>query len=330
LVKTGKAFGVAISEEYPLVSYSSLSFKDADTYVQTPSPRYWLLWPGVLIMLMYSFADVVLSLIPIIKTMAPPSSLFRKRRSGSTNEGVEDQTPVEDRVPFSWWSIGLALSTIMCCAILATLFHMNVGEAILSLVLGFLFSFIGVQSSGYTDINPVSTVAKASQLIFGGISKGSHMALKPAQTINLTAGMIAAGSAAQASDMTGDLKTGYLLRAKPRVQFIAQLYGSVVAVFLTSGLFVLFTKASPCILQVILIFISERKKNLIINLFRTGDSPCPYLAPSVSAWAAVALGVTSPKLPIPPSSGYTAIGLGILSVLTIVVRVSFMPNFFYF
>jgi len=261
LIKTGKAFGVPISEEYPLVSYSSLSFKDADTYVQTPSPRYWLLWPGVLMMLMYSFADVVLSLVPIIKTMAPPSSWFRRKwQSVSISSGgVEDQTPVEDRVPFLWWSIGLVLSTIMCCAILATLFHMNVGEAMLSLVLGFLFSFIGVQSSGYTDINPVSTVAKASQLIFGGISKGSHMALKPAQTMNLTAGMIAAGSAAQASDMTGDLKTGYLLRAKPRVQFIAQLYGSVVAVFLTSGLFVLFTKASPCILQVVFCFQRERE-----------------------------------------------------------------------
>jgi uncharacterized oligopeptide transporter (OPT) family protein len=69
-----------------------------------------------------------------------------------------------------------------------------------------------------------------------------------ARLLNLSAGVIAAGSAAQASDMTGDLKTGYLLRAKPRNQFIAQLCGSLVSIFLTSGLFVLFTKASPCIM----------------------------------------------------------------------------------
>lgn len=246
MVKTGKAFGVPISEEFPLVSYNSLSFKNVDVYVQRPSPRYWLLWPGVLIMVMYSFTDVLLSLIPIIKVTESPTRWFGKR--SEFNDKDEDQTPFEDRVPLSWWSIGLVLSTIMCCAILATLFKMNIGEAILSLVLGFLFSFIGVQSSGYTDINPVSTVAKATQLIFGGISNGTHMALKPAQTINLSAGVITAGSAAQASDMTGDLKTGYLLRAKPRVQFIAQLCGSVVAVFLTSGLYVLLTKATPCIM----------------------------------------------------------------------------------
>lgn len=179
-----------------------------------------------------------------IRWVSPPCPLFH-----ATYRSF--QTPVEDLVPTAWWTIGLAASTIMACAILATQFHMNVGEAILSLILGFIFSFIGVQSSGYTDINPVSTVAKASQLIFGGISKGSGLAQKPAQTLNLAAGIIAAGSAAQASDMTGDLKTGYLLRAKPRNQFIAQLCGSVVSIFLTCGLFILFTKASPCIMYVV-------------------------------------------------------------------------------
>ena len=72
---------------------------------------------------------------------------------------------MEDRIPFSWWSIGLLLSTIMSCAILATRFHMNVGEAILALLLGFIFSFIGVQSTGVTDINPVSTVAKVLNIL---------------------------------------------------------------------------------------------------------------------------------------------------------------------
>ena len=118
------------------------------------------------------------------------------------------------------------------------------------------------------------TGTQASQLIFGGIGKGAHLAIKPAETVNLTAGIIAAGSAAQSTDMTGtysfrapdgrlprrsngngnlgapsgDLKTGYLLRAKPRNQFVAQLCGAVVAIFLNVGLFILFTTASPCIL----------------------------------------------------------------------------------
>jgi uncharacterized oligopeptide transporter (OPT) family protein len=177
---------------------------------------------------------------------------------------------------------------------------------LLALLLGFLFSFIGVQSSGYTDINPISTVAKASQLIFGGIGRGAGMTGKPAQTFNLTAGIISGGSAAQAVDMTGDLKTGYLLRAKPRAQFVAQLCGAVVATFMTVGLFILFTQASPCII--------------------TGETPCTYGAPSVAAWYAVAVAVSSPKLPIPPSSGYTAIALSIFAVGSLVVKHYWIPK----
>ena len=67
LVKHGLAFGKAASDEYPLVTYLSLSFKDPSLYVTQPSVRYWLLWPGVLIMLAYSFADVAFTLVPLFK-----------------------------------------------------------------------------------------------------------------------------------------------------------------------------------------------------------------------------------------------------------------------
>jgi hypothetical protein len=85
-----------------------------------------------------------------------PIAWFRK----SDTESEEDEFSSSAAVPTWWWICGLTASIIMSCAILATMFEMNVGEAILALLLGFLFSFIGVQSSGYTDINPISTVAK--------------------------------------------------------------------------------------------------------------------------------------------------------------------------
>lgn len=142
------------------------------------------------------------------------------------------------------------------------------GEGILSFLLAFLFSFIGVQSAGDTDINPISAVAKASQIIFGGVSKGSGASEANGQRVNLVAGAVAGGAAAQATDMVGDLKTGHLLGAKPKVQFAAQLFGATISLFLAPGLFILFTAASPCII--------------------TGEDRCTYSAPSVAAWAAVA------------------------------------------
>ena len=78
--------------------------------------------------------------------------------------------------------------------------------------------------------------------------------------------------------MTGDLKTGHLIGAKPKNQFVAQLVGATVAVFLNVGLFILFTKSAPCI------------------LYPVDGETCSYGAPSISAWAAVATAVTAKKL----------------------------------
>ncbi|KAF8761685.1 OPT oligopeptide transporter protein [Rhizoctonia solani] len=305
LISTGGAVGKQRSpDEFPEVwSYQAMSFKTLDEYVHSPSPRYWLLWPGVLIMLVYSFAEMFMSSRAAFKSFgklgpAIVNNIRRLRTRGDPNtiHTRRGQRSHSHRVPAWAWGTGLILSLIMSCALLATQFSLNVGEVILALVFRL------------HDINPVSTVAKASQLIFGGVTKGTGAELKPAQEINLVAGIIAAGSAAQACDMTGDLKTGHLLRAKPKNQFVAQVTGSIVSVFLGVGLFVLFTKASPCI------------------LYPPEDGICSYGAPSVAAWQAVATAVTADKLPIPPSSGYTAIGLSIAAVITVVIKHLWIPR----
>lgn len=56
LVASGLAFGVPVSESPEwalLMNYASLSSEF--TTVDHPSPRYWLLWPGVLCMIAVSF-----------------------------------------------------------------------------------------------------------------------------------------------------------------------------------------------------------------------------------------------------------------------------------
>ncbi|KIO17519.1 hypothetical protein M407DRAFT_228119 [Tulasnella calospora MUT 4182] len=290
-----ESVAVETSDEFPLKSIQAMKFKTFDDYVYAPSPRYWLLWPGVLIML------TIHNRIERYRNRNDPNFVF-------VDEGDNDPCPPEDRVPNYAWIGALAVSMLLSITLISTQFNMNVGEVILANILGFIFSFIGVQSAGDTDINPISTVAKASQLIFGGIAKGQHLAQIDGMRLNLIGGIVAGGAAAQSTDMTGDLKTGHLIGAKPKVQFVSQLVGSTVASFLTVGLFVLFTKASPCI------------------LYPPEDGQCAYGAPSVSAWAAVATAVTAPKLPIPPSSGYTAIGLSILAAICVVAKHLWIPR----
>jgi OPT oligopeptide transporter protein len=142
-----------------------MSLDNVSQYITAPSPRYWLLWPGVMMMLLYSAADVLIGAAPPIyrslKDMRSPSPNPLNWLSSHNTENDEMEVATEDELIPRWaWVGGLLISIVMSCALLATQFHMNVGEGILALFLAFLFSFVGVQSSGHTDINPVSTVAK--------------------------------------------------------------------------------------------------------------------------------------------------------------------------
>lgn len=177
----------------------------------------------------------------------------------------DDPAPQHERVPVWMWASGVTLTIFFTCLVLALQYNMvgrmlplsssqtdrnqSVGLSILSIVLGFLFSCIATQSAATADIAPASYCGKASQLVFGGVTSHSSYSLHDKQLVNLVGGIVATGAAAQSTDMVSDLRTGYLLGASHRAQFYGQLCGSFVAVWLSVGLFLLFTGAYPCILD---------------------------------------------------------------------------------
>lgn len=70
LVAKGLGFGTPASEEPKwalLMNYASLS--NEFTTIDHPSPRYWLLWPGVLCMIAVSFTGLLQLLGAWIKLM---------------------------------------------------------------------------------------------------------------------------------------------------------------------------------------------------------------------------------------------------------------------
>lgn len=176
------------------------------------------------------------------------------------------------------------------------------GLAILASILGIIFSFLAIHGSGVTDITPLTASSKASQLVFGGVTSGQGLDIKLAQRTNLIAGAIASAGADMSTALTSDFRTGFLLRTPPNLQFYAQAAGTLIAMFLAPGIFILFTSAYPCI------------------IFPKDDEPCPFLAPSVSAWRAVAEAVTQPEIPIPYSSGIFSIVLGGVAVLQVLAK----------
>ncbi|KAG8679543.1 hypothetical protein FRC09_018903, partial [Ceratobasidium sp. 395] len=167
LVKQGKAVGAHRSEDIPaLMGYTSMSSRD---FIKSPSPRYWLLWPGVFVMVCYSFAEVAYS-APIfwsaIKSAYRDTSYKLRERKALRNgveftepkpegyEMLEDPAPPNEQVPLWAWVIGLSLAAVGTLVVGHFQFHLDAGVGIVSLILAFLFAFIGVQSSGTTDVNP--------------------------------------------------------------------------------------------------------------------------------------------------------------------------------
>lgn len=308
LVTTGKAFGTAVSAQYPgYMNYMGMVLSDP---VHHPSPRYWLVWPGTMLLLCGSFAEILANYKTLgayfMQAIQPLTRRIRGRDAKVDEDDlIYDPAPPEEQVPWWMWSGGIVLAIFLSCLVLGLQYQMNVGMTILAIILAFIFSFIAAESSGRTNVIPVTTIGNTSQLVVGGASKG-HYTIQKSQLLNTMGGMLALGASEQSADMLGDLKTTHLLGASPRVQFYAQCCGAVVSIFMSAGMYVLFSTAYPCINDLSL------------------QSYCSFPAPDVGAWRAIAVAVSSPSLPIPASSGYTSIGLGIFAFVLTVVKYRFV------
>ncbi|KAH7156098.1 OPT oligopeptide transporter protein-domain-containing protein [Dactylonectria macrodidyma] len=298
-----------------LMTFNSLAGTTDPDYV--PSPRFWFLWPGVMVLIVYSLVEFFIhfrviydgakfairttcrSLNNALQAKGKSVSFIEKQAAKADQDDglVEDFAPPEHQVPMWVWTTGALVFLVVACLVAELQFHMNAGLAILACLLGLVFAFLSIYGGAVTDCTPLTASAKASQLVFGGITKGQEV--KHAQRVNLIAGNIASGTADVATSLVSDFRVGFLLKTPPHLQFYAQAIGTFVSVFLAPGVFVLFMAAYPCV-------------------WKPSDDPlavCQFSAPSVAAWKAVAEAVTLDKIPIPPSSGYFAIAMGIVCVI---------------
>ncbi|KAI1185606.1 OPT oligopeptide transporter protein-domain-containing protein [Nemania serpens] len=321
LVHYGECIGIQLYPDDPywdsLYSFTSLSKLGK----QTPSPRYWLLWPGVLIMVATSIAELLVQYKVLahagkavwkamsggindlfIKVTGKPSPFFEAQAGRFQDDGdmVADPARPEDQVPMWQWMSGLLLSIVVGIIVFNYQWGMGPGLTILACLLGFLFSFLAIQIGAVTDQTPLTAASKASQLVFGAATSGKGYSILDAQRINLVAGGLASGAADVGTSLTSDFRTGFLLSTPPNKQWYAQAMGTLISVFLAPGLFVLFSTAYPCILAL--------------------DEKCPFQVPSVAAWAAVAQAVTDPTVHIPWSSGIFSIVMAVVVVAQVVIR----------
>ncbi|KAH3687985.1 hypothetical protein WICPIJ_001047 [Wickerhamomyces pijperi] len=197
----------------------------------------WILWISLSVMVADSVVSfVVVTVQSLYKVYQRWDEKHNTAITGSGSSSKEEETEVaaEYLVGTKTVVIGLVLSSILCIATMVYLFGSDIVPVyclVIAIVLALFLSILGVRALGETDLNPVSGIGKLSQLVFALVVPRDHPG---AVLVNLVAGAIAEAGAQQAGDLMQDLKTGHLLGASPKAQFIAQMIGTVWSIFLSS------------------------------------------------------------------------------------------------
>src|SRR6185436_3190026 len=121
-------------------------------------------------------------------------------------------------IPHSWFWAGFVLCGGCAIALGHALFDIPIALGGLAVATSLVFGMVAARVTGETDINPGSAMGKLTQLGFG-ILRPQH------PSTNLMTAAMTHSSSVAAADLLNDLKSGYLLGADPRRQFVAQVVG---------------------------------------------------------------------------------------------------------
>ncbi|MBP7933734.1 MAG: OPT/YSL family transporter [Phycisphaerae bacterium] len=173
------------------------------------NPTRWALWGGTSIMVFSSLASVALQW----RTMARAFNVFQRAEAGS---GAAELARVE--VPGSWVIAGVVPIGIAAVLLNYLAFNMSILLGVIAVAMSFVLSLVACRATGETDTTPTGAMGKVTQLMYALLAKGDT-------TVNLMSAGTTAGAAGSAADLLTDLKSGYLLGANPRKQFLAQWAG---------------------------------------------------------------------------------------------------------
>jgi uncharacterized oligopeptide transporter (OPT) family protein len=167
------------------------------------------LWYGAPLMVAYGLVTFGLQ----YKTIARAMSAFGKG-SRSGHDAVADAI----EAPIAWFLIGTAIAGAAVVVLARVAFGIPVHYGALAVFLTFFLALVACRATGETDITPIGAMGKLMQLTYGALMPQSYVA-------NLMTASITASASIESADLLNDLKSGYLLGAHPRRQFVAQFLG---------------------------------------------------------------------------------------------------------
>jgi OPT family oligopeptide transporter len=207
----------------------------------------------------------------------------------------EKKTPSEVdaiEVPGSWFIAGQVVSLIALALLAHASFGMPYWQSVLAVVLSFGLALVACRVTGETDTTPIGAMGKVTQLTFGAINPGN-------MNVNLMSANITSSAAASSADLLTDLKSGYLLGANPRKQFIAQFVGVFVGTLATVLAFTV----------------------LVPNASVLGGDQFP--APAAQTWAAVAKALSKGLEALEPLKVWSIVIGGVVGIVLSLLPILF-------
>lgn len=203
----------------------------------------WSLWPGAALMVTSGLLTFALQWRTVLRAFKGLGNAFKsKKPRGDEGEDAyrtgKKRDPLAEaearleavEVPPSWFLGGMAFATLGIVITGKLAFGISIWLGLVAVALSFVLSVVACRATGETDVTPIGAMGKITQLTYGVLARGNIVT-------NLMAASITAGAASSSADLLTDLKSGYLLGANPRKQFLAQLVGTVVGTIVVVPMF---------------------------------------------------------------------------------------------
>ncbi len=245
----------------------------------------WTLWGGVACMVTSSLLSFGLQWRTALAAFADLRAMF----GGAKRDAHDPIAAIE--TPASWFIGGQLFGFVGLAWLGHKTFGMPYWETAVAVLLSFALALVACRVTGETDTTPVGAMGKITQLTFGAISPG-HV------NSNLMSANITAAAAGGSADLLTDLKSGYLLGAHPRKQFIAQFSGIFVGTLVSVLCFRL----------------------LVPDASALGTNQFP--APAAQTWRAVAVALSEGLRALGPVKMWSiVIGGAVGIILTVLPRI---------
>src|SRR5262245_14622951 len=179
----------------------------------------WTLWGGVACMVASGLLSFALQWRTALRAFIDLGRILGRR-----NAVADPLAAIE--TPGWWFIVGQIGGFVGLAWIGHAVFGMPYWQTAVAVMLSFALALVASRVTGETDTTPVGAMGKLTQLAFGVLSPGN-------MNVNLMSANITAATAASSADLLTDLKSGYLLGANPRKQFLAQFAGIFVGTVVT-------------------------------------------------------------------------------------------------